>query len=154
MSKQDSTAQQNAAATAQDDDEPDEWYVSSLASLLRFSQNPQRKKNKREKTRLTRTTLADRRILLGTNGSSAQDAQVYYCSSLNCRYSLFYFLQLGADEQGFTKDENSKLTDCYFEKKDWRQCKKEVSCVGRPGGTCGSNVMNSIRQSIADADDL
>ncbi|KAI1256477.1 hypothetical protein MGN70_001601 [Eutypa lata] len=23
-------------------------------------------------------------------------------------------------------DENSKLTDCYFEKKDWRQCKKEV----------------------------
>ena len=29
-------------------------------------------------------------------------------------------------------DENMKLTDCYYEKKDWRACKKEVSeCVGR-----------------------
>lgn len=24
-------------------------------------------------------------------------------------------------------DENMKLTDCYYEKKDWRACKKEVS---------------------------
>ncbi|OAG08130.1 uncharacterized protein CC84DRAFT_1214662 [Paraphaeosphaeria sporulosa] len=24
-------------------------------------------------------------------------------------------------------DENMKLTDCYYEKKDWRLCKKEVS---------------------------
>ncbi|KAF4871379.1 Cytochrome oxidase assembly factor 4 [Colletotrichum siamense] len=23
-------------------------------------------------------------------------------------------------------DENAKLTDCYFEKKDWRQCTAEV----------------------------
>lgn len=23
-------------------------------------------------------------------------------------------------------DENSKLTDCYYEKKDWRACKDEV----------------------------
>ncbi|RKU42995.1 hypothetical protein DL546_002013 [Coniochaeta pulveracea] len=23
-------------------------------------------------------------------------------------------------------DENSKLTDCYFEKKDWRACKDEM----------------------------
>jgi hypothetical protein len=25
-------------------------------------------------------------------------------------------------------DENMKMTDCYFEKKDWRVCKKEVCC--------------------------
>ncbi|KAK8045361.1 hypothetical protein PG993_005385 [Apiospora rasikravindrae] len=24
-------------------------------------------------------------------------------------------------------DENAKMTDCYYDKKDWRQCKKEVS---------------------------
>ncbi|KAL5412962.1 hypothetical protein PMIN03_004032 [Paraphaeosphaeria minitans] len=24
-------------------------------------------------------------------------------------------------------DENMRLTDCYYEKKDWRLCKKEVS---------------------------
>ncbi|KAI1490303.1 hypothetical protein F5X96DRAFT_669857 [Biscogniauxia mediterranea] len=23
-------------------------------------------------------------------------------------------------------DENAKLTDCYYEKKDWRECKKEI----------------------------
>jgi len=27
----------------------------------------------------------------------------------------------------FFQDENLKLTDCYFEKKDWRACKREVS---------------------------
>jgi hypothetical protein len=27
----------------------------------------------------------------------------------------------------FPIDENSKLTDCYYEKKDWRACKQEVS---------------------------
>ncbi|TGO30276.1 hypothetical protein BPAE_0006g00150 [Botrytis paeoniae] len=25
-----------------------------------------------------------------------------------------------------TAEENSKMTDCYFEKKDWRLCKVEV----------------------------
>jgi cytochrome c oxidase assembly factor 4 len=23
-------------------------------------------------------------------------------------------------------DENAKMTDCYYEKKDWRACKEEV----------------------------
>jgi hypothetical protein len=27
----------------------------------------------------------------------------------------------------FLLDENTKLTDCYYEKKDWRACKQEVS---------------------------
>ncbi|RYP09939.1 hypothetical protein DL764_000981 [Monosporascus ibericus] len=27
-------------------------------------------------------------------------------------------------------DENAKLTDCYFEKKDWRRCKKETYALG------------------------
>lgn len=26
------------------------------------------------------------------------------------------------------EEENSKMTDCYFEKKDWRLCKAEV-CI-------------------------
>jgi hypothetical protein len=26
----------------------------------------------------------------------------------------------------FRLDENAKLTDCYYEKKDWRACKQEV----------------------------
>ena len=25
-------------------------------------------------------------------------------------------------------EENMKMTDCYFEKKEWRQCKDEASC--------------------------
>ncbi|RYP55093.1 hypothetical protein DL768_000212 [Monosporascus sp. mg162] len=29
-------------------------------------------------------------------------------------------------------DENAKLTDCYFEKKDWRQCKKEGFVTAKP----------------------
>lgn len=29
-------------------------------------------------------------------------------------------------------DENMKLTDCYYEKKDWRLCKKEVSRICIP----------------------
>jgi cytochrome c oxidase assembly factor 4 len=26
-------------------------------------------------------------------------------------------------------DENAKLTDCYYDKKDWRACKQEVSFI-------------------------
>ena len=29
-------------------------------------------------------------------------------------------------------DENAKLTDCYFEKKDWRACKEEVRFEHQP----------------------
>lgn len=25
-------------------------------------------------------------------------------------------------------EENMKMTDCYYEKKDWRQCRDEASC--------------------------
>jgi hypothetical protein len=31
-------------------------------------------------------------------------------------------------------DENMKMTDCYFEKKDWRQCVAEVSSSPVHGG--------------------
>lgn len=27
------------------------------------------------------------------------------------------------------KEEQTKLNDCYFDKKDWRACKNEVSCI-------------------------
>ncbi|KAI0145507.1 hypothetical protein GGR57DRAFT_506917 [Xylariaceae sp. FL1272] len=29
-------------------------------------------------------------------------------------------------------DENAKLTDCYYEKKDWRACAKEVCSFTEP----------------------
>lgn len=29
-------------------------------------------------------------------------------------------------------DENMKMTDCYYEKKDWRQCKDEVFLLAPP----------------------
>ncbi|KAI1078771.1 hypothetical protein F5B20DRAFT_581807 [Whalleya microplaca] len=77
MSKNDSTAQQSAAA--QDDDEPDEW---------------------------------DKRIF-----------------STGCA------------------DENMKLTDCYFEKKDWRACKKEMEVFRQ----CWKRHNNDERTSTKDA---
>jgi hypothetical protein len=33
--------------------------------------------------------------------------------------------------------ENTKLTDCYYEKKDWRACKQEVSLNGMNSGDRG-----------------
>lgn len=33
-----------------------------------------------------------------------------------------------------------KLTDCYYEKKDWRACKDEVSLPGLKDG----NIMNAV----------
>lgn len=38
-------------------------------------------------------------------------------------------------------DENMKLTDCYYEKKDWRLCKKEVSSE--------SNMLTPTRGLVA-----
>lgn len=29
------------------------------------------------------------------------------------------------------QEENAKMTDCYFETKDWRACKKEVRHLSR-----------------------
>jgi cytochrome c oxidase assembly factor 4 len=52
---------------------------------------------------------------LGTRGFSARAAQVRINHHL-----VVAMLKKGTDE-------NMKLTDCYYEKKDWRACKKEVS---------------------------
>lgn len=35
-------------------------------------------------------------------------------------------IQSDADGFVYLQDENMKMTDCYFEKKDWRKCKDEV----------------------------
>ena len=47
-----------------------------------------------------------------------------------CRYApprpVLSSFPLPALTQG-DPDENAKMTDCYFEKKDWRACKDEVS---------------------------
>jgi hypothetical protein len=61
-------------------------------------------------------TFADERP--GTSESSAQAAQVRELAD-NHRTGLTL------------PDENAKLTDCYYEKKDWRACKAEVSLRSR-----------------------
>jgi cytochrome c oxidase assembly factor 4 len=54
----------------------------------------------------------------GTSESSVQAAQVREVA-VNHRIGLIL------------PDENAKLTDCYYEKKDWRACKVEVSLRSR-----------------------
>jgi hypothetical protein len=54
--------------------------------------------------------------LVGTRGFLAPVAQVGFRTG-------WAFRDRFADEGA---DENAKLTDCYYEKKDWRVCKKEV----------------------------
>jgi hypothetical protein len=56
---------------------------------------------------------------LGTRGSSAPDVQV------RCRNWRLVAVPLRLTLGGYA-DENAKLTDCYYEKKDWRLCTKEV----------------------------
>ncbi|ROT42563.1 hypothetical protein SODALDRAFT_326718 [Sodiomyces alkalinus F11] len=43
-------------------------------------------------------------------------------------------------------DENSKLTDCYFEKKDWRKCTAEMEVFKR----CWKLKGNDKRTSMKD----
>lgn len=45
-------------------------------------------------------------------------------------------------------EENIKMTDCYFEKKDWRQCKDEMETFKR----CWKAHGNDQRTSTKDAD--
>ncbi|KAI0014874.1 hypothetical protein F4780DRAFT_784700 [Xylariomycetidae sp. FL0641] len=44
-------------------------------------------------------------------------------------------------------DENMKMTDCYFEKKDWRACKKEMEIFRE----CWKRNNNDARTSTKDA---
>lgn len=53
----------------------------------------------------------------GTSASSAPDVQVCRPPNLSS--------VLPRTDYG-TLDENMKMTDCYFEKKDWRKCTAEV----------------------------
>ncbi|KAF7906281.1 uncharacterized protein EAE98_005731 [Botrytis deweyae] len=44
-------------------------------------------------------------------------------------------------------EENSKMTDCYFEKKDWRLCKAELDTFKK----CWKKHQNDQRTSTKDA---
>ncbi|GKT49580.1 cytochrome oxidase assembly factor 4 [Colletotrichum spaethianum] len=44
-------------------------------------------------------------------------------------------------------DENTKLTDCYFEKKDWRQCTAEMERFK----SCWKQQGNDHRTDMKDA---
>jgi hypothetical protein len=63
--------------------------------------------------------------MAGTSGFSARAVQVQGHRS-----------QPGQDYIQLTAlpDENAKLTDCYYEKKDWRACTDEVSSLPRLAG--------------------
>ena len=41
-------------------------------------------------------------------------------------------------------DENTKLTDCYYEKKDWRACKQEVSRRRPSGGVAFRALLSRV----------
>ncbi|OAA53804.1 hypothetical protein SPI_09249 [Niveomyces insectorum RCEF 264] len=45
-------------------------------------------------------------------------------------------------------DENAKLTDCYYEKKDWRACKDEMERFRQ----CWKQQKNDERTSMKDAE--
>ncbi|KAI0518022.1 mitochondrial genome maintenance protein mgm101 [Xylaria bambusicola] len=61
-------------------------------------------------------------------------------------------------------DENANLTECYWVKKDWRACKREVSCNGGPidwtnsyhglGTIAFSAETSAILQARLDPDDI
>ncbi|KAK3945735.1 hypothetical protein QBC46DRAFT_371523 [Diplogelasinospora grovesii] len=44
-------------------------------------------------------------------------------------------------------DENAKLTDCYYEKKDWRLCKAEMEKFR----ACWKAQGNDVRTAMKDA---
>jgi hypothetical protein len=55
-------------------------------------------------------------VFIGTSGSSVLDVPV---SGIVRRTKTIAFTN-------YPIDENMKMTDCYYEKKDWRLCKAEV----------------------------
>ncbi|KAK8115986.1 hypothetical protein PG984_012488 [Apiospora sp. TS-2023a] len=49
-------------------------------------------------------------------------------------------------------DENAKMTDCYYDKKDWRQCKKEsLTTQMEIFRECWKKHNNDERTSTKDA---
>ncbi|CRK36191.1 hypothetical protein BN1708_006965 [Verticillium longisporum] len=54
---------------------------------------------------------------------------------------------LGAPHPLTVADENMKLTDCYFEKKDWRKCTEEMATFKK----CWKLQGNDQRTSSKDA---
>ena len=87
-----------AQAVEEDDDEPDEWYRNHKLQL--------------------QACLALTQQLAGTRESSLQVVPVCFSPPIVSR-------QIGDDHN---TEEQLKMNDCYFEKKDWRACKKDVSC--------------------------
>ncbi|KAI5464850.1 hypothetical protein BGZ63DRAFT_401761 [Mariannaea sp. PMI_226] len=99
MSKEESDAQKNAAGE-EDDDEPDECGWEARASSSTTQQS-------------TKAEASDCLAagFTGSSGSSTLDVQ----SLIGL---LFFFPLL---------EENSKMSDCYWEKKDWRLCAQEMT---------------------------
>jgi len=90
---------------------------------------------------MRKVVLADERA--GTSGSSAPAAQVRNDRRVSENGSIDAKI-----------DENAKLTDCYYEKKDWRACKQEVSRRRFPDGVaffeprCCRAITASQRQHL------
>lgn len=87
--------------------------------LSLLSSNP----NCRKKKKITNLQpyCRDKRIFsTGCAGDIDQSCSVAMPKSINYWWTLTIVNQI--------TEENMKMTDCYFEKKDWRQCKDEASC--------------------------
>jgi cytochrome c oxidase assembly factor 4 len=100
-----------AAKAVEDDDGPDEWCVELMGSASWLGR---RGKDAADKS------CRDKRIFsTGCAGEAFGDAH-------SVERSAYEFA-----------DENAKLTDCYYEKKDWRACKQEVG-----GGPVGQAALS------------
>lgn len=66
-------------------------------------------------------------LAAGTSEYSVPAVQVIIVNSKAMSKSI-YRVPGRLTQMNHSTEENMKMTDCYFEKKDWRQCKDEASC--------------------------
>ena len=59
-------------------------------------------------------------VITGTSGYSAPAVLVTDHQSSQCEQKGF--------SNSFDLEEQLRMNDCYYDKKDWRACKTEVSC--------------------------
>ncbi|KAM3074378.1 hypothetical protein ACMFMF_006391 [Clarireedia jacksonii] len=83
-----------------------------------------------------------------TRTMNLMNGEMYCCPQQISAAAKKYFY--GRDKRIFSTgcaDENSKMTDCYFEKKDWRLCKQELETFRK----CWAKHENNERTSTKNA---
>lgn len=94
---------------------PDFWNVEALSDDLHCDPDP-------TAARMPLTFS----LATGTSAYSAPAVQVIMIHVVRTQCRRISFVQRLTDT-GSLAEENMKMTDCYYEKKDWRQCKDEAS---------------------------